>query len=188
MGISFMSMPFMSSIFCCASTPDTGRIDARTTPARAAFFMRISNLVRAKSLDATICEESDRRSASRQFQSVSSSLIGLVNAYAAITVDEEDVIVIALLSVSRVVHSRRPAGHAGHRQTNSGWALLQEATNLARRHMTFDRVATHFSRVAGGVLDRHAQSRPGFSVAAVIDLDLEAIGLQVLDPILATAA
>jgi len=66
--------------------------------------------------------------------------------------------------------------------------FLQQAADLAGRDVAFDRVAADQAGVAGGQPVGDAHLRAHRVVAAGMDLHREAVGLQVLDPVLAAAA
>jgi hypothetical protein len=54
--------------------------------------------------------------------------------------------------------------------------------------MPFDRVATRLACVTGPEVDRDPEPRARVGIAAVVRRDVETVGLEMLDPVMAAAA
>ncbi|CAI8775704.1 hypothetical protein EMIT048CA2_170017 [Pseudomonas chlororaphis] len=85
-------------------------------------------------------------------------------------------------------HAGRTHGHAGGGDAEQVVAFAQ-GQHLVGRHMAFDEFAVDHRGVAGRQARGHAQALLDFAhIAFDMVVDLEAVGLQVLDPFLAAAA
>jgi hypothetical protein len=103
--------------------------------------------------------------------------------------NEQHIVGVDLAVVFGAVHARRADRHARHRQAERPRPLAQQPPDLARGNMALDHVAGDDGGVAGAEFLRHAEASAVVARFRHIGrLDLEAVGLQVPDPVVAAAA